>query len=239
MKKEIKEKPYSVEQEEDVDDETEIQDKRVSLYHHGEFLYKDLLSAEQDEHAVRLNLDDKDQKENGLFSNGFAACFAIIMISHDKRRFSLAHVSSPPKKDYVILEAEFVSCNFEKEYSIQLAICRTGYDEVRDPKDQDSKEFFSEAIPAYTKLLQESLRKKPTQIHELSESSMLLLDRSGALITFPEYKDQDIEVQYAEATPVVENPAPIVISGASFFTPRSKRKREDMPAVIKTETLSM
>ncbi|HVV68551.1 MAG TPA: hypothetical protein VHE99_05900 [Gammaproteobacteria bacterium] len=160
-------------------------------------IHSGLIEAMQDMPAERLDLDSS-VKINGLFSRGFAVCFAIIMKGRDGRRFSLAHVGSleddEDDVEFIQNEADFVSRNGEIDYSIELAICRTGYEEVRDKEyEPKAEQYFAESINEYNKIFRHYLQKVPTKIHEIPESSVLILDKTGQVITFEGYKEDQIK----------------------------------------------
>lgn len=178
-------------------------------------IYKNLLDAKPDRGAIQLDINNpKQQQVNGLFTWGVASCVVIIIKSESGKRLSLNHVSSLlsnaqieefnrkniingiPEEfcDALTPEVEFVSQNGLKDYTIELGISPQGYRETCDPEDRDKTyDDLIEQITETEERILEFTGKQVVKIYELPYS-MLLLDRSGKIMTFKEIKEGKIEI---------------------------------------------
>ena len=168
-------------------------------------LYESLTSVEQDEEWGSL-----EQHPNGLYSDGFASCYAIIARNINyPRKVTLAHVSSIVDSDIdffkEMLQAVTITGN---DIAIELARSMQGYangyeealihldDGTIINRDEDALEpaaYFAEADQIYQQFFKTHFGMTPL-IREM-QAGMLVINHRGEIDYLEPHFDGEITIK--------------------------------------------
>ncbi|HBI21755.1 MAG TPA: hypothetical protein DDY37_04085 [Legionella sp.] len=175
-------------------------------------LYESLALVDQDNGWVSL-----EQHPNGLYSDGFATCFAIIVRNiNDPKKIALAHVSSigfdvdddidffeemieavrVTGEDVTIELARSVE-GYTTDYNFALIQLEDGTIINRNPDNPTAAEYFAEADETYQQFFATHFDITPV-IHNM-QAGMLVINHQGKVDYLKPHLDGEIEVDEFDA----------------------------------------
>ena len=178
---------------EDSDDEQES--NKVDLINQATntLLYRAIVEAEQDD--TWLTLSDYP---NGIFSMGFATCYAVI-IKHTAKpeQIALAHVSSISIDDLAFFQNMILSISTDQQFTIELARSKQGYTDqyIEDQGrsgDPEPDVYFEVNDRDHQQFFKDNFNITPI-IHEMP-SSVIVIKPCGGIDFLAEHSYDSLEV---------------------------------------------